>query len=141
MRRRIGQYFFVLPFLRPPNQVRETKKGKKVRGNGQGTAYKLPNGSYRAVVTFGYIEGKRIQKTKSGFKNKKDALEYIPILRKDIQEKNISLFLKLFKCGKIRITEQSESRNNPPIIRLINAVNPCILETLPISSFLICRNL
>jgi len=68
-----------------------TKKSKKNRGNGQGSVYKLPNGKWRAVTTQGYIpldndeeikkpKKKRIYKTKSGFKTKKEALDYISIL-------------------------------------------------------------
>lgn len=97
--RELDDNFLYCPYC-GRKQVRETKKGKKVRGNGQGTAYKLPNGSYRAVVTLGYIDGKRIQKTKSGFKTKKDALEYIPILRKDIQEKKHINFSEAFEMWK-----------------------------------------
>lgn len=62
-----------------------TKKPKS-RGNGYGSAYKLPNGSWRAVVTLGYEKPengkrKRVERTKSGFKTKKEALEYLPKLR------------------------------------------------------------
>lgn len=54
----------------------------KVRGNGQGTVYKLPNNKWRAEITLGYKEdGTRIPKVKGGFKTKKDALEYLPTLR------------------------------------------------------------
>lgn len=81
-------------------QISESKKGKKIRGNGQGSVFKLPNGTYRAVVTLGYFDGKRIQKTKSGFKSKKDALEYIPILRHDYEEKKHIKFVELFTMWK-----------------------------------------
>lgn len=70
----------------------------KTRGNGQGTAYKLPNGKWRAEVTLGYEtikdeetgkeRKKRICKTKSGFKTKRDALAYIGQLRADAMEVN-----------------------------------------------------
>lgn len=64
----------------------EPRRKGRVRGNGEGSVYKLPNGTYRAVVVLGYDIGKdgkkkRIEKTKSGFKRKKDALEYLPLLR------------------------------------------------------------
>ncbi len=62
------------------------QKKAKSRGNGQGTVYLLPNRTWRAVVTLDYIrdnDGKRrrIERTKSGFKTKKEALEYLPQLR------------------------------------------------------------
>jgi len=61
--------------------------GAKYRGNGQGTVYKLPNGKWRAEVTLVYnnIENgqykKRVPKTKSDFKTKKEALAYLPLLK------------------------------------------------------------
>ena len=64
--------------------VRE--KNKRIRGNGDGTAYQLPNGKWRAVVVDGYSldengKKKRIERTKSGFKTKKEALAYLPKLK------------------------------------------------------------
>lgn len=58
----------------------------KARGNGTGSVYKLPNGTWRAVATLGYIPGPdgkpmRRTRTKSGFKTKREAQEYIPQLR------------------------------------------------------------
>lgn len=64
------------------------KHTKKIRGNGQGCAYKSPNGrSWTAQAVVGYrASGKEngqpvpIKRKKSGFASKKDALAYIPIL-------------------------------------------------------------
>ena len=62
------------------------KKSRKKRGNGEGTVYRLPDGSYKAVKTVGYQldneSHKAIRKrvTKSGFKTKKEALAYLPQL-------------------------------------------------------------
>ena len=53
------------------------------RGNGEGSVYKLPNGKWRAAITVGWdvtvdAEGKkhkrRVVKTKSGFKYRRDAI-------------------------------------------------------------------
>jgi hypothetical protein len=58
----------------------------KKRANGESTAYKLPNGRWRAKITLGWDiveledgtkKKKRIVKTKSGFKTKREALEWI----------------------------------------------------------------
>lgn len=56
--------------------------GKKTRGNGQGTVFKLPNGKWRVEITLGWDEidngkKKRAVKTKSGFKFKRDAVEWL----------------------------------------------------------------
>ena len=61
---------------------------KKIRGNGQGCAYKAPNGrSWTAQAIVGYRAPKReggqpipIKRKKSGFAKKSDALAYVPIL-------------------------------------------------------------
>ena len=57
----------------------------KNRGNGQGSVYQLPNKSWAAVRTIRYeadASGKvrRITRSKHGFKTKKEALEYLPLL-------------------------------------------------------------
>lgn len=55
--------------------------GTKKRGNGQGTVYKRPSGTWAAQITLGYYmqNGKRKRKTaqKYGFKTKKEAVAYI----------------------------------------------------------------
>ena len=61
---------------------------KKIRGNGQGCAYKSPNGrSWTAQAIVGYRAPNReggqpipIKRKKSGFAKKSDALAYVPIL-------------------------------------------------------------
>ena len=68
----------------------------KNRGNGQGTAYKVKAGCYKAIATVGYKDGdlsKPVRRTKSGFKTKAEALAYIPELRKSaaVQVRNITL--------------------------------------------------
>ena len=58
-------------------------KKKKNRGNGTGTVYQLANGKWRAVVTLGYSsKGKRLTRSCSKYRTKKDALAAIPSLRK-----------------------------------------------------------
>lgn len=80
-------------------QIQEPQSHKpKVRGNGQGSVYKLPNGKYRAVITLGYDENKkRIYKTKSGFKTKKEALTYLPTLQNITKLPDNIKFNKLYK--------------------------------------------
>ena len=57
----------------------------KNRGNGQGSAYQRANGTWMAVRVTDYVvgaDGRTHRKTvsKSGFRTKKEALEYIPFL-------------------------------------------------------------
>ena len=67
--------------------VAEKKRSVKLRGNGQGTAYKRGN-TWTACVTLGWIMPEDlskpkipVRKTKGGFKTKKDAIDYCPTLR------------------------------------------------------------
>lgn len=75
----------------------------KARGNGTGSVYKLPNGTWIAVMILGWRvddTGKKHKNTvsKSGFKTKKEALEYLPKLtQQEKQErKNTITFKQLF---------------------------------------------
>ena len=60
-------------------------RSRRVRGNGEGTAFQLKNKTWRAEAVLGYYieDGKKKRKvvTKSGFKTKKEALAYISILK------------------------------------------------------------
>ena len=59
--------------------------GKKSRGNGEGSVYKLPNGKWKAIVTVGYTsDGKRKTKSKI-FDKKKDALSSIQKLKHQME--------------------------------------------------------
>ena len=57
----------------------------KARGNGLGSVYQRPNRTWVAVKTVGYKLGddgkkRRVTRSKSGFKTKREALEYLPLL-------------------------------------------------------------
>jgi len=68
-----------------------TPRKQKGRGNGQGTVYQLPNGKWRAVVTLGYIDGKRKTRAKT-FDKKADAVMYLPELAKQTKmQSNMTL--------------------------------------------------
>lgn len=61
----------------------ETKQNPKNRGNGQGSVYQLPNKRWIAIKTVGYECGedgkvRRLTRSKSGFRTKKEALDYLP---------------------------------------------------------------
>ena len=52
---------------------------KRRRGNGQGSVIKEPNGTYTAVKT--QMRGdRRVTKKKRGFRQKKDAIQYLPLM-------------------------------------------------------------
>ena len=75
----------------------------KSRGNGTGSVYKRGR-TWTAVRVLGYMtdENGKIHKTtrsKSGFKTKKEALEYLPFLRQKKACNSIS-FNRLFCAGR-----------------------------------------
>lgn len=68
----------------------------KVRGNGQGSVYQRPNKSWVAIKTVGYRVDEdggvhRITRSKSGFRTKKEALDYLPKIGERRTKKNITL--------------------------------------------------
>ena len=71
-----------------------TERKARTRGNGQGSVYKLPNGTYRAAVTVatysedGKIKQKRITKN---FKKKSDAVAALPSMALAERPKDITL--------------------------------------------------
>lgn len=61
----------------------DIKQNPKNRGNGQGSVYQLPNKKWIAIKTIGYEPGEdgklhRVTRSKSGFRTKKEALDYLP---------------------------------------------------------------
>lgn len=79
-------------------QSKQPKPSRRVRGNGQGSVYKLPNGKYRAVVTLGYLDedgtAKRVTRSRSDFIRKKDAVDYLPTLRGEQKRREKALTLQ-----------------------------------------------
>ena len=67
-------------------QPSSTVKKSRSRGNGTGSVYKRGS-SWEAAVVLGYklVDGKAvpIRKTKRGFNTKKEAIEYIPLLKQE----------------------------------------------------------
>lgn len=64
-----------------PQAPASSRRGKRRRGNGEGSAYKRGN-YWQIEIVMGYDgQGKPIRRTKSGFRTKKEALEYIPTLK------------------------------------------------------------
>lgn len=83
----------------------------KARGNGQGSVYKLPNGTWRCVRTVGYTAaegGKLLRQTRSknGFKTKKEAIAYLPKLADTPRPKTVTfgqlydMWLPTHRAGK-----------------------------------------
>ncbi len=73
----------------------EIAQNPKNRGNGTGSVYQLPNKRWIAIKTLGYEPGpdgkkRRITRSKSGFKTKKEALEYLPQLSAAPRSKTIT---------------------------------------------------
>ncbi len=67
-------------------------KGVKTRGNGTGSAIRVKTGNWKAIAVVGYNEdGNPVRRTKSGFRTKTEALQYIPFLKGGNKEKKASL--------------------------------------------------
>lgn len=60
-------------------------KRPRMRSNGEGTVYQLPNRKWRAEINV-FSGGKRYRRTKSGFLRKKDALAYLELLKANPME-------------------------------------------------------
>lgn len=68
-------------------QTEEKKRSNTSRPNGTGSVYKRGS-TWECCVTLGYISGengknKPVRRTKGGFRTKKEAMEYIPNLRRE----------------------------------------------------------
>jgi integrase len=74
------------------------ESAKRKRANGQGTVYKVGR-TYRAEVTIGQSDdGRRIRRVKGGFATKREAYNYIPILKNVLPQKLASItFNKLYE--------------------------------------------
>jgi integrase len=82
---------------------------KKARGNGQGSVYQLANGKWRAAVTLGYTaEGKRLTRTVSTFRTKKEAIAALPELQ---QRREYSTMTFTQVWGEVRPQLESLSTN------------------------------
>ena len=77
-------------------QVRE--RSPKKRGNSQGTVYKDRNGTWIADYTIGWdeVDGvlKRKRRKKRGFATKNEALAYLPNLKQDLPQQDMSIKFK-----------------------------------------------
>lgn len=82
-------------------QIRE--RSSRQRMNGQGTVYKDSTGKWIAECTIGWDDdedGKRSRKKrkKRGFATKREAIEYLPVLRQELPKQDMSVkFKDLYK--------------------------------------------
>ena len=72
------------PYCSQCGAAQEIQRKRRTRGNGEGTVYQTPSGTWRAEINI-YANGLRVRRAKSGFTRKKDALEYIAVLREKAQ--------------------------------------------------------
>jgi integrase len=82
-------------------QVTQKQGGKKTRGNGQGSVYKLKNGKWRAAKTLGYYTDdngnvRRSVITKSTFTTKKDAVKWLAEEHEAKKKKKEPTFKELY---------------------------------------------
>lgn len=94
-------------------QEKPTRNTKK-RGNGQGSAYKLPSGTWAAQITLGYYiqDGvrKRKVKRKKGFRTKKDAISYLEALRTGVEESKVITLSELWERFQSNLDALSASK-------------------------------
>lgn len=86
----------------------------KARGNGQGSVYKMPSGTWAAEVTLGYYiadgKHKRKRTRKYGFRTKKEAMAYIEILRANPEAPKIITISELYERVKPDLERLSKSK-------------------------------
>lgn len=90
-------------------QQERTRKERQ-RGNGEGTAYRTLNGSWRAECTIAFTGNKRIRRRKSGFKTKKEALEYLPTLRSNLVNGDKTLYAVYNEWSRVHYERISEAK-------------------------------
>lgn len=64
--------------------------GKRMRGNGQGTVYKRGR-TWTASYTYGWAGPRPLKRTKGGFATKREAIDYLPILKSPVAAKRSSI--------------------------------------------------
>lgn len=91
------------------------ERKRKSRGNGQGSVYKMPCGTWAAEITLGYYltpEGKlkRKRARKYGFRTKKDAAAYIETLRTNPEQPKTITVSELYERLKPDLERLSRSK-------------------------------
>ena len=95
----------------------KSPSAKKRRGNGQGTVYKTPSGSWAAEVTLGYYiddSGKRKRKIarKKGFATKKAAIEHINALFCGSEKSKVITLSQLWELFQSDLNALSTSKRS-----------------------------
>lgn len=89
-------------------------RGTKKRGNGQGTVYKRPSGTWAVQVTLGYYiqDGKKKRKTaqKYGFKTKKEAVAYVQALYSPSEKSKVITLSELWELFQNELSSLSASK-------------------------------
>lgn len=92
----------------------KTPHGTKKRGNGQGSVYKSPSGTWTAEITLGFYtrDGvrKRKRKRKYGFEKKKDALAYILAMQNGIEDRKSITVAILWEQFQQQLDSLSKSK-------------------------------
>ena len=125
----------------PQSLAEPSVRKPKRRGNGQGTVYRMPSGNWMAEITLGYYiqDGikKRRKLKKGGFKRKKDALDYIPILtglREQKRHITISELWELFQAGKYeKLSASKQTAYNIAYKKIENEIAYRDINTLNVS--------
>lgn len=97
-------------------QAEQKAKPKRTRGNGTGSVYKMPSGTWAAEVTHGwYMDDGKLRRKRSrkyGFRTKKDAANYIAELQAQIQKRDhitVSELYMMFADGSEKLSESKKT--------------------------------
>lgn len=83
--------------------VRQAAGRVRDRANGEGSVYRLANGTYCACITLGYSMGedgkmRRKRRKKTGFKTKKAALAYLPQLKGETDRRSLKTWAEIYEA-------------------------------------------
>lgn len=92
------------------------KRSKRTRGNGLGSVYKSPAGTWTAEVTIGWImdggKVKRKRRRKYGFRTKKEAIEYLTQLKAQGEKRTRITVSELYEMFTESIEKLSKSKQD-----------------------------
>ena len=94
----------------------KSERAKRTRGNGLGSVYKMPSGTWAAEITLGWHmeDGvlKRKRRRKYGFKTKKSAIEYLTELREQGEKRRRITVSQLHEMWLDSLDKLSKSKRD-----------------------------
>jgi integrase len=89
----------------------ESTQNTKSRGNGTGSVFKIKSGKWRAAYTIGSNnDGKLIRKTKSTFKTKREALDFLDEIKSPFKKPAFFSVFDAYNCITPKLEKLSDKR-------------------------------